>query len=240
MKIYQRDLVSFDHITIFPNDAFGEYKPIQPSRRVPTMRKKLTYLLTGIAATVLTIFLSQFAVRSQALPIFVIDATKMPNIAAHVKQAQAQGQPSILTYIGAENNSLNTNNRNAACRLQPIPRPPGQQCDEYPFASTYEGGATASAVLVPGGENQSQGGSLSKFYASNNLQKGSRFQVMVSGAPSVSKNPNRTPNFSGNCQCPYDFAIDGSFCGGRSAYSRSGGGYRPACYIGERRSNSLF
>jgi hypothetical protein len=203
------------------------------------MRKKLTYLLIGIAVTVLTIFLSQFAVRSQALPIFVIDASVMPSIAAHVQQAQVQGQPSILTYIGAENDSLNTNNRNAACRLLPSPRPVGQQCDEYPFASTYEGGATASAVLVPAGENQSQGGSLSNFYVTNNLQNGSRFQVMVSSAPSVSQNPNRTPNFSGNCQCPYDFAIDGSICGGRSAYSRSGGGYRPACYIGEQ-PYSLF
>ena len=202
------------------------------------MRKKLTYLLTGIATTVLMIFLSQFAVRSQALPIFVIDATVMPTIAAHVQQAQVQGQPSILTYIGAENDSLNTSNRNAACRLLPSPRPVGQQCDEYPFASTYEGGATASAVLVPAGENQNQGGSLRNFYASNNLQNGSQFQVMVSGTTSVSQNPNRTPNFGGNCQCPYDFAIDGSVCGGRSAYSRPRG-YRPACYIGEQ-PYSLF
>lgn len=34
---------------------------------------------------------------------------------------------------------------------------------------------------------------------------------------------------SGSCPCPYNVASDGSVCGGRSAYSRSGG-YEPVCY----------
>ena len=32
-----------------------------------------------------------------------------------------------------------------------------------------------------------------------------------------------------SCPCPYDVAIDGSFCGDRSAYIRPGGG-QPYCY----------
>ena len=34
---------------------------------------------------------------------------------------------------------------------------------------------------------------------------------------------------SGSCPCPYNIASDGSICGERSAYSRSGG-YEPLCY----------
>ena len=35
--------------------------------------------------------------------------------------------------------------------------------------------------------------------------------------------------YPGTCRCPYDRAKDGSLCGKRSAYSRSGG-YSPKCY----------
>lgn len=35
--------------------------------------------------------------------------------------------------------------------------------------------------------------------------------------------------YPGNCPCPYNSASNGSRCGGRSAWSRSGG-YAPLCY----------
>ncbi|EPX8182686.1 hypothetical protein ACW2PP_003746 [Escherichia coli] len=36
-------------------------------------------------------------------------------------------------------------------------------------------------------------------------------------------------SYPGNCACPYNYARNGSRCGGRSAYSRSGG-YNVICY----------
>ena len=36
-------------------------------------------------------------------------------------------------------------------------------------------------------------------------------------------------NYPGSCPCPYNYARNGSMCGGRSAYSRAGG-YSPICY----------
>ena len=36
-------------------------------------------------------------------------------------------------------------------------------------------------------------------------------------------------SYPGNCPCPYNYASNGSSCGGRSAYSREGG-YEPICY----------
>lgn len=36
-------------------------------------------------------------------------------------------------------------------------------------------------------------------------------------------------SYPGRCPCPYNFAKNGSQCGGRSAWSRAGG-YSPICY----------
>lgn len=47
--------------------------------------------------------------------------------------------------------------------------------------------------------------------------------------PTPSHSPIRSP-VSGSCSCPYDFAKNGSMCGGRSAYSRPGGD-EPRCYL---------
>jgi hypothetical protein len=38
--------------------------------------------------------------------------------------------------------------------------------------------------------------------------------------------------YPGNCPCPYNFAKNGSRCGGRSAHSRPGG-YAPLCFASD-------
>jgi len=53
------------------------------------------------------------------------------------------------------------------------------QWDEYPYASTYEGGAGASVRAVPAPENALQGGLLSAFYKRNRLRDACRFFVAV-------------------------------------------------------------
>ena len=44
-------------------------------------------------------------------------------------------------------------------------------------------------------------------------------------------------SYSGNCPCPYSTAADGSRCGARSAWSRSGG-HSPVCYKSDTNSSS--
>ena len=53
----------------------------------------------------------------------------------------------------------------------------GNSCDEYPFASTTEGGAGAILRCVDSSENNSEGGSLRNFY--RNLANGDQFNVWV-------------------------------------------------------------
>ena len=45
-------------------------------------------------------------------------------------------------------------------------------------------------------------------------------------------------SYSGNCPCPYNTASDGSRCGARSAWSRSGGA-SPVCYASDSTTSSI-
>jgi hypothetical protein len=63
-------------------------------------------------------------------------------------------------------------------------RPPGMQCDEYPFKTTKEGGKGAPAdsrgwKMVPAKEQQIQGGLISSFYQAERLLDGDAFWVSV-------------------------------------------------------------
>jgi len=108
-------------------------------------------------------------------PINFVYASYTPTIAMHIRAAQAAGSPDALTYLGP-NSPQQTANRNAAC-------PPGKYagsgmtCDEYPYASTVEGGAGASTAPAPAGEQSKQGSTLRWFYAG--LKAGQQFCVVV-------------------------------------------------------------
>jgi hypothetical protein len=55
-------------------------------------------------------------------------------------------------------------------------------CDEYPYASTYQGCALVtfcSVASVPLAENSSQGGDLSRFYGIERLADRDAFTVTV-------------------------------------------------------------
>lgn len=86
-----------------------------------------------------------------------------PYIAVHIYTSQfVNGRPMLLTYLG----SRDPNNYQAACGQYNTRRPPGpnNSCDEYPFATTVEGGANATCAGVPAIEQRRQGGIMSNFY----------------------------------------------------------------------------
>jgi hypothetical protein len=99
-----------------------------------------------------------------------------PNVAQHIEDAQQMGHPMLLIYNGP-GNPLTALNRRKACppsvRRQMAPL----SCDEYPFASTAQGGAGASTRGVPPGEQDVQGGILSGFYGT--INGGDPFAVVV-------------------------------------------------------------
>jgi len=76
-------------------------------------------------------------------PKLIIDSARMPNIANNIRNAQANGAPRLLTRT--QNPAIMSANRQAACASFCGQGSP----DEYPFASTYEGGAGAFVSGVP-------------------------------------------------------------------------------------------
>jgi hypothetical protein len=110
--------------------------------------------------------------RKQRLPVFVVDSRRTPAIAAHIRAAQAAGKPAILHRVSPRP----ADRRPGACRGW---RGPGS-CDEYPFASTVEGGpGKASIAGVPLWEQRRQGGDLLAFYRANRIGNGDAFVVVV-------------------------------------------------------------
>lgn len=102
----------------------------------------------------------------------------LPNIKANILNQMAKGAPSWLTRL--TDPTQIAANRNVFCPPS-IPRPAGKSCDEYPFASSYEGGGSSPGgyAMVPESENNSQGGLLSSFYSSNRVLDGDGYIVDV-------------------------------------------------------------
>ena len=88
----------------------------------------------------------------------------------------AEGQPSVLTR-GADKAAILATRREALRGLGKAG--PKMSWDEYPFASTVEGGAGARVSAVPVVEQNIQGGVLSSFYDQYRITAGRQFGVRV-------------------------------------------------------------
>jgi len=122
----------------------------------------------------------------------------MPAIASNTKEWQTEyhrtwqpapvaPQPQVLTYLGDAKQAQS--NRDMACsqaHKTKVGLPfPANSCDEYPFASTSEGGANSDVAKVPVWQQTNQAAELKAFYASTFSSiggKNARFLVFV--APS--------------------------------------------------------
>jgi len=69
-------------------------------------------------------------------------------------------------------------NRRLACK-KVKPGGTGTSIDEFPFASSTQGGARAAATPIKQSEQNKQGGKLSAFYKKNNITKGDSFYVKI-------------------------------------------------------------
>ncbi|KAL3836341.1 hypothetical protein ACJMK2_021808 [Sinanodonta woodiana] len=101
-----------------------------------------------------------------AAPDLVFDCTNMPNVCQNIRNAINSGKTRSLQRITDQNQIKK--NRQAACGKVTCTAP-NNSCDEYPFASTSQGGAGATTKCVPLSENNSQGGQLAGFYKKNNI-----------------------------------------------------------------------
>ncbi|MEV6816911.1 NucA/NucB deoxyribonuclease domain-containing protein, partial [Micromonospora sp. NPDC051296] len=116
--------------------------------------------------------------RTREVPVLIIDANIMPNIARNIQAAiEDEKMPHIL------NRNMDpawiTANRILACgRFQGT-----GSCDEYPFASSMQGGLGSRVAGVPRLENNIQGGVIGAFYAKHRLKHGEPYLVQVINLP---------------------------------------------------------
>ena len=100
-------------------------------------------------------------------------------MAQNFEKAAADGAPGILTKMDGVSNA--DRNRRAAQAHAPRPRQFGTNAtwEEFPFASTYEGGQGATLTLAPGRMNSKHGRALQLFYKLSGLKDGMPFMVRV-------------------------------------------------------------
>lgn len=113
---------------------------------------------------------------AESLPVLAFSRARTPEISANIEAAIAEGHPEILAREMAKD-AIRAN-RSAALRGQPKP-PSTHSLDEYPFASSMQGGAGARVAPVPRIEQNIQGGIMSNFYREHGIQQGDRFRVVV-------------------------------------------------------------
>jgi hypothetical protein len=99
--------------------------------------------------------------------------------AENIWHAQQAGHPDVLTYNGGGAAKL-ANREAATGSVQDIP---GTWKDEYPFATTREGGAGSWVGHVAPLSQRSQGGTIKAFIERYQLQVGDQFRVKVINYP---------------------------------------------------------
>jgi hypothetical protein len=109
-------------------------------------------------------------------PVVHYTISNFPFIHRTIKTAIGIGKPRRLQYL--KDSAKADANRRAALAGHP-PAKAGFSLDEYPFASSYQGGAEAFVMEVPEKEQDKQGGFMSSFYQNNKLQDRDEFDVLV-------------------------------------------------------------
>ncbi|NEO15350.1 MULTISPECIES: NucA/NucB deoxyribonuclease domain-containing protein [unclassified Moorena] len=160
--------------------------------------KKILLSLSKIIILTSTTF--TFASEALAIPTIFFQRSKCPSIYANMSAAFRRRNNPIILQRTTVKSRIRKNRRLSCGKFKKIwgPPPKGFNCDEYPFASTVQGGAGAHAGYVWANQNSKQGASLVKFYRQEGIGHGSSFQVRIIGRDSTYIFPyNRTPTSCG-------------------------------------------
>lgn len=112
--------------------------------------------------------------KLEDIKVVPISATAMPKIAAHIAAAQLSGYPMELNRTTPEQAALNR-----AAALAGLPSVSPLSWDEYPFASSVQGGVGASVAPVPVMEQWIQGGTIAASYSAEGINVGDPYWVVV-------------------------------------------------------------
>ncbi|MGW2886410.1 NucA/NucB deoxyribonuclease domain-containing protein [Streptomyces griseoruber] len=113
-------------------------------------------------------------------------AGEYPELAQHIQDAQntqnLPGKYGTTRYLTRLTNKAKIKeNRDTSCPSS-LPRPTGKQCDEYPFASTWQGaktGGSYSRRMIDAAQNRGGGQALGRFYLYNRIIEKDRFLMWI-------------------------------------------------------------
>jgi hypothetical protein len=131
----------------------------------------LTFFLSGPAMGANSGF-GLSGIAAKALPEVKVSAGRYPELADNILNAQKAGHPSVLTHGG---NSA----ANRAAALDGVPNIRTLSRDEYPFASSLQGGAGSWIGHVPVSQQNAQGAILKNFFKQNSIKAGDQYQVII-------------------------------------------------------------
>ncbi|MCI0527498.1 MAG: NucA/NucB deoxyribonuclease domain-containing protein, partial [Nitrospira sp.] len=112
------------------------------------------------------------------LPELTIDYNRYPDLAENIWHAQQAGHPNVLTHGG---NDV----ANRAAAMQGIPKVPGLSRDEYPFASSMEGGSGAWIGHIPRKQQDAQGALITNLIKKFGILPGQQYGVRVINFPGI-------------------------------------------------------
>lgn len=109
------------------------------------------------------------------IKVVPISTKIMPDVAKNISTAQAAGKPMLLRRVSSIQAKINR--REALRGLKPAGI--GKSLDEYPFASSLQGGRGSRVTPVPIIQNLIQGGIISVSYRLEKINIGDDFWVVV-------------------------------------------------------------
>ncbi len=112
-----------------------------------------------------------------ALPVLEFDSADFPKKTANMQKGMPPGQDSKQLTRQTSKSAIRKNRR--AALKEATKGPSGTSLDEFPFASTTQGGAGAKVSAIPTEEQCAQGGKMSSFYQKHNIQDGDSFIVKI-------------------------------------------------------------
>lgn len=98
-----------------------------------------------------------------------------------LENAQKNGHSLEVLQRGSGTRAAQKNRYEAQkeIRKQQGPPPKGHEYDEFPYASTKQGGVGSHVGPVPSAENQAAGRDLGKFYREQGIKENDKFDIKI-------------------------------------------------------------
>ena len=114
-------------------------------------------------------------------PVNKVSRQQYPNHTKMIENAQAKGHSLKGLKKGSGTSEADKNRYNSQKEIRKLQGPPpkGFDYDEFPYASTKQGGVGAHVELVSSSENQAAGRDLGQFYRKYGLKENDEFDVQL-------------------------------------------------------------